>query len=90
MLFQASGYVKDHSELPRAPTPRQLQQQKVQVLLSAVPAQVPVPLPSCPRADAGALSTEPGHCVSIGPAMAWLGNARQDTLDAGEAGEWGV
>lgn len=46
--------------------------------------------PSCPRADAGALSTEPQHCVSIGPAMAGLGNARQDTLDAGEAGEGGV
>lgn len=46
--------------------------------------------PSCPGADAGALSTEPRHCVSIGPAMAGLGNARQDTLDAGEVGEGGV
>lgn len=26
--------------------------------------------------------------MNIGPAMAWLGNARQDSLDAGEAGEW--
>ncbi|XP_063268415.1 gonadotropin-releasing hormone II receptor-like isoform X1 [Prinia subflava] len=39
--------------------------------------------PSCPRADAGALSTEPQHCVSIAPAMARLGSAGQDTLDAG-------
>lgn len=57
--------------------------------LSAVPAPVPAPLPSCPRADAGALSTEPRHCVSTSPAMAWLGNARQDALDAGEAGGMG-
>ncbi|XP_005052225.1 PREDICTED: uncharacterized protein LOC101811464 [Ficedula albicollis] len=50
--------------------------------LCAAPAPVPAPLPPCPAADAGALSTEPRRCVSTGPAMARLGNARQDTLGA--------
>lgn len=52
VLFQAAGYVKDHSELPRAPTPQHLQQQlQVLALCSTCPGTCPAPCYAPPRAS---------------------------------------